>query len=277
MEDHISNTPILTDKAKAALRNAGVISQLKQAVYSEDTIKTGDADLLKGKAAAMAENLQQLIDSGTLNDTDSQKLNSILSQLRGALQGGKISREALVMALSEASTAIGTASLTSKSMKEQQKVNQLWQKIEQCNESINDDFEKMQKAGIVFDEKLLEKHKRLLEYLQEHPQDIEKQKELNAVDDQMLKQAESQLAKHPDAKPHFDDAQQKSDDRHQAVDKDLKTVKGRDFELDSNTELDWDISSSKENSTIRIHDVTLDDIKQPNVGQTQRSRTTGIS
>lgn len=280
MENQSSDKPVLTDIAKTALRDAGVISQLKQAIYSNDSSKTDDSDALKGKAQAMADDLQQMIDGGTLNDADTQKLNSILTRLRGVLQGGSISREALVMALSEASTAINAASATAKSVTEQQKTDQLWQEIEKHNKNIDDDFEKMQQVGIVFDDKLMEKHKRLLEYLQAHPQDIEKQKELNAVDDQMLQQAEPQLGKHPTARYPFDDAKKESEERHQKVDHDLAAVKKSALEFGSNTDLDWDAPAqekSKPSGNSGIKDVTMNDVETPNISQKPRNKANIIS
>lgn len=273
MEEQSSDKSTLTDKAKTALLNAGIIPQLKQAVYADDVLKADNTERLNSKAQATAESLQQLIDSGTLNDTDTQRLTIILSHLRGALQGGRISREALVAALAEATTALSTTTAAVKNVTEQQKVNQLWQKIEKCNETINDDFEKMQEEGIVFDKKLLEKHKQLLEHLKEHPHDIEKQKELNAVDDQMLKQAEAQLAKHQDAKPHYDDAKKQSDDRHQMVDKDLKIVKNSTIK----TQVDWDEPYSEEKNGNKIYDVTMDDVKSPNIGHHPKGKGKDIS
>ena len=69
------------------------------------------------------------------------------------MQGGGISSEALVMALSEATAAVGATNGVSKSLS-QQKADKLWAEIGQHNKTINDDFEKMREMGIAFDDNL---------------------------------------------------------------------------------------------------------------------------
>ena len=56
MENASKYTPELTDAAKAAVLDSGVISELKQAVYSSK-VTADDTDNLKGKAEAMADEL----------------------------------------------------------------------------------------------------------------------------------------------------------------------------------------------------------------------------
>nr|WP_322624519.1 hypothetical protein [uncultured Flavobacterium sp.] len=261
MENASKYTPELTDAAKAAVLDSGVISELKQAVYSSK-VTADDTDNLKGKAEAMADELQQLINSGTLDDADLQKFSGVLMRLRGALAGGTISREALAAALSEASGALAATS-SSKSQTMQEKIEQLWQQVEQYNKAINDDFGTMRKAGMVFDDELWKKHERLLQELQEHPRDIEKQKELNAVDDKLLEEAESQLSKHPEAQPAFEHAKKESEVRHKVVDKDLSASEKRISK--SNLALDWD------------KDLTMNDIQMPAVGQKVAAKGASLS
>lgn len=211
--------------------------------------------LLKKKALGMVEDLQQLIESGKLNDVASQKLNGVLTKLRGVLQEGVISREALAMVLSEAIAAIGTANGAGGNLTPQQRMAQLWQKIDTYNKEIDDDFENMRKAGIVFDEKLWNKHKQCSEYLQTHLHDIEMQKALNAVDDQLLEQAERQLRKCPNAKPHLDDAKNKSKERHKDVAEAVAMTRVIEQDIAGLTDADLDIRQGQE--------VTMNDVSAP--------------
>ena len=274
MDNASKHIPELTDAAKAAVLDSGIISELKQAVFS-GKVTADDTDTLKGKAEAMADELQQLINSGTLDDADLQKFSTVLMRLRGALQNGTISREALAAVLSEASGAVATAS-SSKSQAMQEKIEQLWQQLEQHNKAINDDFDTMRKAGMVFDDELWKKHERLLRELQEHPRDIEKQKELNAVDDKLLEEAESQLAKHPEARPAFEHAKTESEARHKVVDHDLVALEKNINDMDSA----WDKPPVKENaSTLKasLEEVTLNDIESQHVGQKLKNQAIVIS
>lgn len=274
MENNAAYSQKLPDAVKAALQDSGVIAELKQAVYVDKAVSV-DTEALKGKAEAMADDLQQLINSGTLDDADLQKFSGVLMRLRAALQNGTLSREALAAALSEASGALAATS-SSKGQAMQEKIEQLWQQVEQYNKAINDDFGTMRKAGMVFDDELWEKHERLLQELQEHPRDIEKQKELNAVDDKLLEEAESQLAKHPQARPAFEHAKKESEERHQVVDHDLVVLERNIIDMDSA----WGKPPVKENaSTLKasMEEVTLNDIEPQHVGQKLKNQAIVIS
>lgn len=243
----------LTEAAKAAVTVSGITINFRDMMHAGDpALRDSDMQALKKKAQAKIEDLQQLIGSGKLDDANSQKLNAILTRLLGALQAGVISREALASALSEATTALGAADGTNKNLSPQQQAEMLWQKIDGYNKDIHGDFEKMREAGIVFNEKLWNKHQQLSEYLQAHPHDIEKQKELNAVDDQLLRQAKPQLGQCPDARPHFDDATAKSEKRHKDVAEAEAITRAKKQTATELTDADWDVPQGE--------DVTMNDV-----------------
>jgi len=271
----MTEKPVPPDAVKASIKNAGIIAGLKQMVQGDGVpMKPKDIDLhtLKKKAQEMIEDLQQVIASGKLGDTDLQRLGSLLIKLQSALQGGMISREALAAVMSEAGTAISVADNAAGAKEAlNQKMEQLWYRIEQNNKAIDDDFEKMRKEGVRFDEKLWQKHKELSEYCLAHPHDIGKQKELNAIDDQLQLQAELQLDTHLGAKPYFDDAKKKSEERHRLVEHDLTGIEKKTAILSANTDLDWneDIPSEKFKKVDKyaVQDVTINDITVTNMGQ----------
>jgi hypothetical protein len=248
----------LTDAVKASVLDSGALANLKRVTH--DNAHQPDKDSLhelKQQAHATIDNIQQLLDSGKLDDSTSQKLSSALSKLKGVLGKGVVSRDALAMALSEAVTAVGNAD-SSKGMSAQQKAEKLWKRVEADNKEIDDDFIKMRRAGIVLNQSLLDRHNQLMADLQAHPHDIAKQKELDAVDDAMLMQAEPQLEKHTDAKPSFEDAKKKSKDRHEAVDKGLAAVENK--KSSANTAFDDDAPAS--GGKLTMNDVTLQSIGQ---------------
>ncbi|EHQ29783.1 hypothetical protein [Mucilaginibacter paludis] len=250
----------LTDEARSAVLASGALENLKQVSFDTTSSGKNDVEDLKQQAETVVENIQQLLDGGNLDDSAALKLSAALTKLRGALGNGKLSRAALTAALSEAAAAVNGAG--DKGMSAQQKEAQLWQQIEADNKDIDDDFEKMRKAGINLNDGLWNKHKELMEYLKTHPRDIAKQKELDAVDDAMLLQAEPQMAKHPEAKPLFEDAKKKSDDRHQAVDRDLAGI-------DKNTSINNSVSMADfdENPKSANDKLTMNDVASPLVGQ----------
>jgi hypothetical protein len=274
----MTEKPMLTDAAKAALIDSGILPKFKNAFYADAPAKRDvDTQVLKDKAQGMVEGLQQLIDSGKLNDADMQKLSAVLARLLGALQGGVLSREALATALSEASTAMGAADSGGKGQTIEQKLELLWQKIDAYNKDIDDDFTKMRKAGVLFDEKLWRKHEQLSEYLKHHPHDIGTQKELDAVDDALLQQAEPQLNKCPGAGEAFDDAKKKSKERHQTVDRDLTELNKRAVALNPNADFDWDSPTTQEKTKntdkASFTDVTMNDIETQNISQSSKITT----
>jgi len=251
----------LTDEARASVRNSGALANLRQVSFDNKARvnKNGPEDL-KHQAETMIENIQQLLDSGKLDDGTTKKLSDALTKLRSALAKDSVSKADIATALSEAANAV--TGVESKSMSAQQKAEKLWQRVEADNKDIDDDFTKMQQAGFVFNQSLLDRHKELMEYLQTHPRDIGKQKELDAVDDALLLQAESQTGQHPDGKADFDDAKKKSDDRHQLVDKALGTV----AQNASVTAADFD-----DDNQVSAGDLTLNDVKSPSIGQKSKS------
>ncbi len=257
--------PELPDAAKAAIAELGIMPGFKDAAH----VEIAEIHALKKKAQAVSEDLQQLIGGGTLDEATTQKLSAALGRLRGALQGGAISTVALAAALSEAVAAIGATENSSRASFLKQKTEQLWQRIDQCNNEIDDDFEKMRKAGILFDEKLWNRHKELSEELQAHPHDLRNQKELDAIDDQLLRQAEPQLCRHPGAKPQFDDAQKKSEDRHQLVDHDLAALdalKKKALIANSGSDLDWNTGFEEQGK-----DATVNDFERSNLTHKAKS------
>ncbi|RKR84217.1 hypothetical protein BDD43_4445 [Mucilaginibacter gracilis] len=250
----------LTEEAKSAVMASGALGNLKHVAFDHKTPseKIGLEDL-KQQAESVVENIQQMLDGGNVDSSTALKLSTALTKLRGALDNGKVSRMALAAALSEANTAL--SSIADKGMSAQQKADQLWQQVEADNKDIDDDFVKMRKAGIHFNDGLWNKHKELMEYLQKHPRDIAKQKELDAVDDAMLLQAEPQIAHHPDAKSLFDDAKKKSEDRHEAVDKALAAI-NKGFAKTN------EIVSAFDDETQTPHDkLTMNDVASQSVGQ----------
>lgn len=266
----VEETHELAESVKSSVMDSGVIAKLKQATAA-DASKSHHADVegLRKQVQATIEEIQQMLDSGNLDDGASQKLSAVLSKLRGALQRGAVSREALAAVLSEATSAISTADNSGKATTVVTS-EQLWQQVENYNHEINDDFEKMRNAGVLFDEKLWNKHRQLLEQLRLHPHDINNQKALDAVDDQLLHQAEPQLAEHPNAKHAFDDAKKKSDDRHKVVDRDLTEISKKN-NLATSENIDWD-SPAASDKTITAHkpllaNVTMDDVSLQTVGQ----------
>lgn len=278
MSEHEQESSGLTDAAKASVLNAGLIGQLKHALHSHKPEHENDLHSLKQDAKAVAESLQSLLNGGRLDDTTTLKISGALFRLKAVLQGGGISREALSAVLSEASSLAATAE-GSASQDNAATIEKLWQQVETYNHEINDDFEKMRKAGVLFDEKLWNKHKQLLEQLRLHPHDITNQKELNAVDNQLLHQAEPQLEHCPGAKHAFDDAKKKSNDRHKVVDHDLQEKANR-TPL-TTAELDWDAPISKSKSVANdksaCANVTMNDVALQNVGQKSKSSNKTLS
>lgn len=271
MVGDITDKAFLTDAVKAAL--AGSDLAPKQPILNHSDTEA-DVQALKGKALAAAEDVAQLIDSGKFDDAEVQKLSGALVKLRSVLQDGKITKQALATALGEVSIAIGAAESSRKDQMLRQQEARIWHKVEQCNKEIDDDFENMRRAGIVFDDKLWRKHKELSEHMQAHPQDIDKQKELNAVDDLLLQQAEPQLKKHPNGKSHLDDAKKKSKDRHQMVDNDLAALESSTLIVNSNTKLDWTASITADGQG---KDMTIDEIERPSVGQKTKIASKNIT
>jgi len=257
----------LTDAAKASVLHTGLHTQLKRAVSPAKPVHDSDVQALKRDAQAMAETIQQLLNSGGLDDAVTQKLNAVLSRLKGALHGGHVSREALATALAEATSALSGAEAASKTASAIT-IEQLWLQVDAYNKEINDDFEKMRKAGIQFDEKLWHKHRQLSEYLADHPHSIKEQKELDAVDDELLLQAEPQLAKHPNAKEAFDDAKKKSHERHKVVDHDLNKAQQN---MNDTSLINWDSPVADDKAGYGnkqlLTNVTMDDVSLQTVGQ----------
>jgi|GEM_PF-2737920 len=260
--DMASGNNDLSDEVKASVIDSGALANLKGISHDAPRASNDDLDALKQQANNAIDNIQQLLDTGKLDDTTSQKLTAALAKLRSVVGKDGVSRSALAMALSEASTAVAGSDGNGKTQTLQQKTDQLWQQIEAANKEIDDDFEKMRKEGVTFNEKLWNRHKELMEYLEAHPRDIKAQKELDAVDDALLVQAEPQLNEHPDAKPAFTDARDKSKDRHELVDKKLANLGKRSEMIDS------EISMSDFGDTQKL---TMNDIATPAIGQKSHS------
>ena len=257
----------LTDAVKVSVFNSGALANLKEVSHDKAaSTRNDDLDKLTQQAQAAMENIQQLLDSGKLDDGASQKLTAALSKLRSALGKDGVSRAALATALAEASSAVGSTDGAGKNLTPEQKTELLWQKIEAANKDIDDDFEKMRKAGVNFNDKLWNKHKELMEYLQAHPHDIQKQKELMAVDDVLLMQAEPQIMQHPEAKTPFDDAKNKSKDRREAVDQ-VQAINAKSASITS-ADFDEDVQTSTKNQSGNL---TLNDVVAQAVGQKQKS------
>ncbi|WP_457128754.1 hypothetical protein [Mucilaginibacter sp. HD30] len=229
--DNAENSKKLTDAVRASVTHSGVLSNLRQ-VKHEDA-PHDDLAKLTEQANTAIENIEHLLNAGKLDDTTSLKLTAALTKLRSAVGKDNVSRAALTQALAEASTAVSGTDCTGKAQTLQEKTDQLWHRIKTSNKEIDDDFTKMQKAGIVFNQTLLNRHTELMEYLKTHPRDLTSQKELDAVDDAMLLQAEKQLKEHPNAQPSFDDANKKSKDRHEMVDKELAVISKRESVADN--------------------------------------------
>ncbi len=270
MPNDLTKNPLLTDAAKAAVLGQGIIPKLKNSINAGDNPKDAKLEALKNKAQVTIEEIEKLVGGGNLDSATAQKLVAVLAKLRSAAHSGSISREALANVLSEAATMMTAAGGVGKTNTDATS-EKLWQTIEACNKAIHDDFERMYGAGVVFDEKLWDKHKQLTEYMLTHPRDIEKQKELNQVDDQLLLQAESQISAHPEAKKYFEEAKKKSEDRHKTVDEDLAAIEKKTIQLDSNTDLDWGTPPSKEKPGATqkslFHETTMNDVESQNVGQ----------
>ena len=209
----------------------------------------------------MLNQIEQLL-TGNLSDAATQKLNAALVKLQGLLHSGSISQEVLAVALADAVVAISAANAENAQLSPQQKIEKLWHEVEHYNKEIEDGFEKMRKAGIVFDQQLWTKHTHLAEDLQSSPHDLAKQKELDAVDDALLREAEPQLGSHPEAKEFFNDVKKESEQRHKAVDQDLEHAQESIKEANTNTDLDWEKSGK---------DVTLNDVEPQNVGAKNQS------
>jgi hypothetical protein len=251
----------LADIVRSSLIDSGVIAGLKQVAYNDPLPSDNDSmDDLKQEAQTAVADIQRALDARNPDDTGSQKLKSALVNLRSALAKGTISRAALEMALAEAASAMsgteGATQSTSQKIEEQ-----LWLRVESDNKDIDDDFTKMRKAGVIFNDSLWNKHQQLMEYLQTYPHDISKQKELDAVDDVMLMQAGQQLDKCSDAKPSFDDAQKKSEDRHNAVDKALAGIAKKKSVGSDISMADFDDVRAPDSK------LTLNDVKSQAVGQ----------
>jgi hypothetical protein len=272
-DEHLEPVEI-PDVIKEKISSLGILPKLVS-MHAHQPLINDNLNALKSEVTAKIEDVQAKLTSGNLNDADLQKLNTVLIRLLGALASGHISHSALALALAEASIAINVAdSKTGTNETLHQKMEQLWYQIEKKNNDIDDDFEKMRKANIVFDENLWNKHMQLLDYLQAHPHDIEKQKELNAVDDVLLQQAAPQLEKCPDAKPYFQDATEKSKERHQTVDHDLAALKKQTIAI---ADADWDTPYSQEKPKAGngnfFQEATMNDVEPPSVGQKPQIKT----
>lgn len=246
--------PELPDAVKAAVAGSGLMPALKHALFPNAPRPGGEpVEALKGKAEAAIQDIEQRLSGGTLDDAALQKLGTALLRLQGALQQGAVSPEALAAALAEARSAINAADSSAKVQAVSQRMEQLWQQVEACNKEIDGDFEKMRQAGIRFDAKLWNRHQALSDYLLAHPQDIGQQKELDAVDDQLLHQAEPQLHHCPSAKPHYEHAKKKSEERHQEME---EINASKQIERQQNfTSTDWD--------DIQSENVTMNDVTAP--------------
>jgi hypothetical protein len=215
----------LTDLVKAAIADSGLLTKLKVTANEGVQQHNNNQQALQPQARAAISEIQDIL-STCRNDRASAKLMGMLAKLQNALEQGTLSSASITAALSEATSAMNSSdeNTIQGSVTPQQEKEKIWLQVATHNKEINDDFEKMQKAGVHFNDGLLNRHKQLMEELAAHPQDIKKQKELDAVDDAMLMQAEKQLDKSPDAKASFDDASQKSKERHQLVDKALEAL-----------------------------------------------------
>ncbi len=166
----------LSDAVKASVSSSGALANLKQVTHDNAQQPENESlQDLKQQAVAAIENIQQLLNGGGLDDGTSQKLTAALFKPKAALGKGSVSRDALATALSDAVTAMGSSEGTGKGMSARQKADESWKKVESYNQEIDDDFTKMQKAGIVFNQSLLDRHKELKEYMETHPHDIAKQ------------------------------------------------------------------------------------------------------
>ncbi len=191
-----------------------------------------------------------------------QRLNAALVKLQGLLQGGSVSQEALSDAITDAVVAISAVSAESNGLNPQRKIEKLWHEVEHYNKEIEDGFGKMRKAGIVFDSQLWEKHRNLLERLHNSPHDLASQKELDAVDDALLHEAEPQLDAHPAARKFYNDVKKQSEQRHKLVDEDLELAAKELQARNAAVDLDW-LQSAK--------DVTLNDVESQHVGSQTNS------
>jgi len=260
MTDGNAKNP-LSETVKASVTGSGALAHLGKVAYS-GTNDAANANLheLKQQAQTTIETIQQLLDSGRLDDSTSLKLTWALDKLRTALGKGAIFPTALAAALSEATASISSAGGAGKGTTLPQTAAQLWQKVDADNKDIDDDFEKMRKAGIAFNDPLWNKHKQLMEYSRTNPHDLKRQKELDAVDDALLMQAEPQLKHCPDAQSSFDDAKKKSKDRHQVVDKDLAGV-GKNTAINNSISMaDFDDDAPASNGKLTMNDVSSQSI-----------------
>jgi hypothetical protein len=244
------------DEVKASVARSGALVTLKDVTHTGAA--AAELEAIVQQAQSAVENLEQLLDNGKLDDTATQRVVSVLSRLKSVLTGDNVSPAAIASALSEATSAAnGVNSSAGKAPAAPPTVEQLWAKVETYNKEIDDDFEKMRKAGVTFNDGLWNRHNDLIEHLKNHPRDINAQKELHAIDDALLLQAEAQLKDHPNAQAAFDDARKKSDERRELINSDLALVTNKKELLSSNKDADWETSVvSSEHSNISFADIT---------------------
>lgn len=260
----IDNKTLLSESIKKSLKDSGALADLKQVSFDDPSIKERELlTQLKGQAKDAIDEIQKLLDSGILDDASAKKLSDTQAKLKSAIKG-PMTAAALAAVLSEANNVLTGADASGKNGIPQATKEQLWQRVDAYNKEIDDDFDKMRKAGMVFNDKLWNRHKELGEYLKAHPHDIGTQKELDAVDDAMLLQADGQVKACPGAKDACDDAKQKSADRHKVVDKDLAGVS-------KNEAAGYTMSMADIDSYIDTSNhLTIDDITIQSIGQKQK-------
>jgi hypothetical protein len=269
MRDDMSDmdNETLSDKVKASVISSGVLAKLKN-VTQPDMDKQSDNHRhdLKHQVQDAIDDILKKLNSGMLDDSTSLKLSGVLQKLQAALHN---SPDTLAAVLSEAATAISSSG--SESISVAQKKAQLWQQVETDNKTINDDFEKMHEAGIAFNDTTWNRHKQLMQNLKANPQDLKTQKELDAVDDALLLQAQPQLKQCPDAQASFGDAKVESDDRHKAVDQGLMLIDKKEIANNSVSLSDFDNDTPASGGKLTLNDVTSQSVGQQvkSVGKTQ--------
>jgi hypothetical protein len=277
MNAKVTEPPCLAPSGIAAV-NAVRSKATWVAETSNDGSQPQDKDIqpLKQATEKMIEDIQQLLNGGTLDDAVSRRLNNALAKLQGALQGGTISWAALVAALAEAGTAINTANRHDGAMAPQQKMEQLLRGIEQDSKDIDDAFEKMRKAGIVFTKQDWEQRKQLRQYVSDHPGDIEAREALNAKEQAMIADAAPQIVHCPGAQEPFDEAKSKNANQQEKLREASATAEAIRKEYTINDGA-WDGTALGSKKDVQGKDVTMNEVESQHFGQKQSVRGKTLS
>jgi len=266
----------LTDDVKEFILRSGIGNNLKQVTYNDDKRPADNqVDGLKQQAQAEISEIQQLLNSGTLDPESSKRLSGALHLLQGALAKKNISAAELSAAITDAMIATVSAEGGPNSPAVKKRAEKLWHQVDVDNKDIDDDFTKMRKAGVKFNDSLWNRHEQLMADLKEHPHDLKKQKELDAVDDALLVQAQPQIGQNPDAKMAFNDATDKSKERNEMVNKALTEI-NKQLSKTNTTDAALD-DQDKTKAKSAGANLTMDDVKVQNVGQKPKSVANAIN